>query len=320
MEQKISKLASLFLICFTLSCFACTNEPAASPSDDVSDTNHVEPVVALEPFTGELSLTHNGLVRHYFLHIPANAVSGAPLVMLMHGYGGFAESTMNYTGMNALADEHGFVVCYPQGTSDSLDSPFFQVGYEFHEDNPVDDLDFIKTLVAHLQQAYSLSSENVFATGMSNGGDMSYLLACEASQVFKAIAPVAGTMMQTVYDSCAPTRPIPIFEIHGTDDDVTYYEGDLENADGWGAFLDIPSVVAFWVELHGLTQNETTELPDLDASDGSQVTFIRHSSPDRPEEVWLYRIEAGGHDWPGVWGNMDIQASQEIWNFFSQYL
>ena len=64
---------------------------------------------------------------------------------------------------------------------------------------------------------------------------MSYMLACEASDIFKAIAPVAGCMMEDIYNSCNP-NPIPVLEIHGTNDNVTLWDGDMDNND---CFLEI---------------------------------------------------------------------------------
>ena len=89
----------------------------------------------------------------------------------------------------------------------------FNVGYGFHEDVTVDDVSFVSALVTGLQQEYGFSTDNVFATGMSNGGEMSYVLACDASDLFAAIAPVAGTMMEDKYNSCQPAKALPVFEI-----------------------------------------------------------------------------------------------------------
>ena len=167
----------------------------------------------------------NGEIREYYLHLPSNIVDDAPLVFVFHGYSGSASGIMNYSGLNQIADENGFAVCYPQGLIDDWDYAFWNVGYDWHVDETVDDVGFIISLTQYLLAEYSLSTDNIFSTGMSNGGDMSYLLACEASDVFRAIAPVAGCMMTWIYDSCAPVNPLPVFEIHGTDDNVTWWEG-----------------------------------------------------------------------------------------------
>ena len=139
--------------------------------------------------------SHGGLNREYYLYIPDSLAPNAPLLFVFHGYSGSASGIMNYSGLNQIADDNGFVVCYPQGLIDDWDYSFWNVGYDWHVDETVDDVGFSTFLAQYLQTEYNLSAQNTFSTGMSNGGDMSYLLACQASDVFKAVAPVAGWMM-----------------------------------------------------------------------------------------------------------------------------
>lgn len=311
---------SLFLcVPLTISC-----QPGKiANSDNISDKDTQEDTpdntLPPEPLTDGFMFEHNGLERHFLLHIPDGLDPSPPLVIVMHGYGGTAQEMQNGSGMNQQANTDGFVVVYPQGTKDQWDQHFFNVGYEFHSGQNVDDLSFIIDLVAYLQESYALSPTDVFSTGMSNGGDMSYLLACEGSDTIKAIAPVAGTMMKYIIDDCTPNRQIPVFEIHGTEDDITYWDGDYNNVDGWGAYADIPSIIDFWVSHNGLTELDTTDLEDSQANDNSNIVFHRHWTEGSTTEVWLYRIENGGHDWPGWWGNQDIQTSEALWTFFEKY-
>jgi polyhydroxybutyrate depolymerase len=151
---------------------------------------------------------------------------------------------------------------------------------------------------------------------MSNGGDMSYLLACQASDVFKAVAPVAGCMMAWILTACMPADPIPVFKIHGTADDITYWAGDINNNQGWGPYYDVLTTFNFWVQLNNCTESIVDTLPNTNTSDGSYVVAHKHWN-DNNNQVWLYEVVNGGHDWPGEWGNMDINASEEIWNFFT---
>ena len=294
-----------------LSILACTEEkevptpPAATPT-------------RVEMDNGTQRLTVDGLEREYILYQPADVQQGAPLVVVMHGYTGTAEGIEEYSGMNDLADEHGFVVAYPQGTIDQNGAAFFNVGYAFHDEETVDDVAFVRTIVSTLQDNLGLSTEHVFTTGMSNGGEMSYLLGCQAADVFSAVGSVAGIMMDDFASDCNPVAPIPVLEIHGTDDDISWYNGDYNDLGGWGAYWGITEVIDFWVQHNALEQQESTALPDIDANDGSSVVFERYWSEQNSVEVWLYRVEGGGHDWPGVWGNGDIHASQVVWEFFHQ--
>ena len=255
--------------------------------------------------------------REFILYIPENLEDNASLVFVLHGYTGSAIDIMNYSGMNTVADENGFAVCYPQGVEDNFGNTFFNVGYAFQENETVNDVGFIVSLAEYLQSTYSLSTTNTFATGMSNGGDMSYMLACQASNTFRAIAPVAGAIFEDIYNSCNPVNPIPVFETHGTNDDVTLFEGDPYNNDGWGVYLDIPSTIDYFVNQNNLTTMNVENLPDINENDGSTIESYIYSSTETTNEVWLYKVINGGHDWPGAYGNMDVNISEEIWDFFS---
>ena len=120
------------------------------------------------------SILHNGISRDYILYIPENLPTNAPLVVVSHGYTSSAKTMIAYSGMNKVADAEKFLVVYPQGTKDLRGNNFFNVGYEFHESSKVDDIGFIKTLVAKLTDEYQINPNHIFATGMSNGGDLSY--------------------------------------------------------------------------------------------------------------------------------------------------
>jgi polyhydroxybutyrate depolymerase len=249
-----------------------------------------------EPYNG--SLTHGGVQRQYIVYVPEDVPSSSVgLIVAMHGYSGSAESIMTYSGLNALADEFGFVVAYPQGTEDQQGNAFFNVGYGFHTDSSVDDVGYILTLVEHLVAKHSIDPLRVYATGMSNGGDMSYLLACKAADVFRAIAPVAGTMMVATMNHCTPSRPIPVLAINGTADNVTRYAGDYDDADGWGAYHSVNQVINLWAE-NAIAQAQASAT--LNFADDFSISVDRYSAATGTTQVILYRVEGGGHDWPGA--------------------
>ena len=278
---------------------------------------------------------HEGVEREYIIHVPENLNQDSPIVFVIHGYTGSAEGIAAYTGMNNIAEREGFIAVYPQGTIDSNGNTFFNVGYEFNDDSPINDVSFIRELVRSISQEFNLKRKKAFATGMSNGGDMSYLLACTSSDLFKAVAPVAGVLMKGLKDSCELNSPVPIFEIHGTADKISLFEGDLNNEGGWGAYYDLPSTIDFFAERYQLTNKSVKQMTSKESGADYDIFFERHWADDLEEEVWMYRIEDGRHVWPGIklnwwdnplaWfyfgsGNEDINASEEVWAFFKKYL
>lgn len=261
--------------------------------------------------------TIDGHERTYTVYIPIDIPENAPLVFVLHGYGGDAKSMMEYATMNPLADQHKFAVCYPQGNFGLDEKNSWNAGYS---NDDIDDVKFLSTLAKALQRKYSLSLQNTFCTGMSNGADMSYVLACEAPHIFRAIASVAGCMMESTYRRCMNSIPVPIFEIHGTDDEITLWNGDPYYSEKYGAYLGTENIVKFWAD-HNVCREITQDtLVNKNTADGSYVTTTKYTSVIHNREVWLYTLVNGKHDWPGSWGNMDFIASEAIWSFFSKHL
>ena len=168
------------------------------------------------------TLRSGGVERTYRLHLPANLPDNAPLVIVLHGYGG--DANPEAFGMNATADRHGFAVCYPQGERDSRGKRGWNVGYPSQAEMPIDDVQFLEDLIGHLHRHYGLSRRNVFCTGMSNGGDMCYLLAAQRPDLFAALGPVAGFMSVAILREDKSLQPVPLFEIHGTADPTTRWK------------------------------------------------------------------------------------------------
>lgn len=265
------------------------------------------------------TMMHNGLNRSYIYYAPDKLPDNSPLVVVLHGFTSSAETIMDYSEMNVLAKENNFAVVYPQGTMDADSNTFWNVGYDFHSGILTDDVDYIVKLVEYLQEKHTLSVTNTFLTGMSNGGEMCYLLACRHPEVFSATAPVAGMMLQPFFNDCNSQNPIPVFAVFGTNDDVTDYNGDPNNEDGWGAYPGIPFTIKYWAEAIHYTSMQRDTIQDITKTDSSFVVSETYFNSQNGTEVMFYKVINGGHDWPGAWGNMDIHASKEIWQFFEKY-
>jgi polyhydroxybutyrate depolymerase len=286
--------------------------PIDVTDEDLSNNSLSSSVMVIE--YGEIY--SGGFQRDYIYFKPSSAPENCPLVFVCHGYGGSAQDIMNYSHFNDLAIEYGFAVCYPQGIQDSGGNTFFNVGYDFQNNETVDDVAYLEDLISLFSTDGSVNPEEVFCTGMSNGGDFCYLLACEASESFRGVAPISGMIMQDIMNNCSPSQNVGILEIHGTQDNVTYYNGDYNNQDGWGAYPSIPATIDFFVDLYGLALNSTGNFPNISSNDGSTVSYQKYGVEDECAKVWLYTVSGGGHDWPGAYGNMDIDSSREAWLFF----
>jgi len=245
--------------------------------------------------TADNSFSSGGETRTYRLHVPDGITDDAPLVFVLHGYGGIA-ANLTWTQMSTAADQYGFAVVYPQALKED-GTPRWRSGRS--TDTSID-VDYLTALARFLQSELSLSTEHTFVTGISNGGDMSYRLACEGSDVFKA-----------------PADPPPILEIHGTDDGITLWDGDPDYGDGLEPYLGTLDVIDFWQQQNDCTPMSTETLPDIDTTDGSTVEVIKCTGGTNGNEVWLYKVVGGEHWWPGVSGSMDFDSTETIWSFFS---
>ena len=269
--------------------------------------------------TGQnITFEHDNLDRQYRIHVPNQLSENSPLVMVLHGYGGNNNEMQNNYGWTQLADQEGFVAVFPNGTRDQSNARFWDVNYAFHQNLDVDDDGFLSSLAIYLQGEYGLDPQRTFVTGFSNGAEMCFQLACNESETFTAFAPVIGMMLDTLFESCNPTVVRPIISMNGTADNVTFYNGDPNNTGGWGAYKSIPDTMAFWANLLEVPTITRTFLPDTSPSDGSTVRLDVYTSTDHPRSLWYYLVIGGGHDWPGRSGNMDIDATFEIWKFFSE--
>ncbi|MCH2081325.1 MAG: T9SS type A sorting domain-containing protein [Saprospiraceae bacterium] len=261
---------------------------------------------------------YDGIERSYMQYTPSNLEPNAPLVFNLHGYGSNGTEQMFYSNMNATAEANGFMVIYPNGTNDVNNTPHWNAGLMISQ---TDDVGFLVALAEYLQTEFDLDPERTFSCGMSNGGFMSYHLACNANQTFGAIASVTGTMNQNTFDNCNPGQAVPVLEIHGTADFVVPYLG-APNIPGWGNFIATPDVIDFWVDNNGCGDFTEAELPNTDPNDNSTVSTKIYNDCNGNSKVWLYTINNGGHDWPGAFfgqANQDVNASDVIWEFFSQY-
>jgi len=276
--------------------------------------------------------SYGGLVRKYKVHVSAlyDKDTPAPLLVVLHGMGQKGDDVEGLTGLNNLADEHGFLAVYPDAYQGNWNDARAVPDIPAY-DLDVDDVGFILAVIDRVAANYNVDAARVYAAGMSNGAMMAYRLACEAPGVFAAAAAVAGAMPENLAAACAPSIPIPMVMINGTADPVVPWDGGPIMLDGeeLGVVLSVLDSVALWVTKNGAAQTpEVTLLPDAAPEDGVRVYKEEHAGFGAGAEVVLYRIEGGGHTWPGgavlfqlFLGPIcqDINASSIIWEFCSPY-
>ena len=259
------------------------------------------------------SLRVDGKMRRFVTFLPEGIKEQAPLVVVLHGYGG---SIWRENPMVAAAKRHGFAVCIPQGLRDPKGKPSWNVGYPSQAGWKQDDVKALCRIAQHVQKRHKLSRTNTFLTGMSNGGEMCYLMAFNNKQkTFKAVAPIAGLTMEWMYSQLEAKRPIPVMEVHGTADHTSEWGGDLENKGGWGAYMPVPLAVGYWVAKNRCTHEETERVESL-KKDGHPVIKHRFTGGPTGCDVWLYEVVGAGHKWH----TDDIDTGEEVWSFFSKYV
>ena len=261
-----------------------------------------------------------GATRMHKVYLPANFSDNSPLVLNLHGYTSNAFQQVFYTNMNAVAEENDFVVVFPDGTTDQYGITFWNS--EILGES-VNDLGYLEALIDSMILNYNIDPNRVYMCGMSNGGFMSYYSACELSDRIAAIASVTGTMNNAILDNCNPERALPVLEIHGTADGTVPYNG-ASSTGSFQTMMPIEEVVDFWVNHNNCMLESELELEDISTSDMSTVTHFKYTGGDNGSSVEHYRINEGGHTWPGSIiplpsTNHDIIASEVIWDFFKQY-
>jgi len=270
------------------------------------------------------TIKFNHQERTYILHIPTsyNGSIATPLVLSLHGGGGNAESEMSLTNFNPLADEKGFIVAYPNGNGRLEDKLLTWNGGTccgYAATNNIDDVGFVRAVVAELESAYNIDPNRIYATGLSNGAIMSYRLACEVSDLFAAIGPVSGT--QNI-SRCQPKQPVSIIHFHGTADQHVPYDGGVGDESLVGVdFASVQDSIRFWVK-----QDQCSSAPETQTHDDIQLDT--YSNCSNGSAVELYTIMDGLHAWPGAskpgWIGGDkptqsISATQLIWEFFQTH-
>jgi len=294
-------------------CVPAPDNPAPDPA----------PAPGIPVGTSTGTLTVDGRQRTYRVYRPAALPASAPLVLVLHGAAGTGRQAEESYGWDTEADSGKFLVAYPDGVNRTWHVNADCCGRAAAEN--VDDVAFLTELAGSLGPL--VDNSRIFAAGISNGAMMSYRLACD-TKLLAAIAPVAGTMINT----CADPRPLSVLAIHGTADKTIPYNGGPGKRDneGAGARLPakidgppIPDLMATWRTVDNCAPPATT-------TTGPVTTSTATCTENRAVE--LITIAGAGHQWPGgraapiaqkLLGldapSTALRATPTIWKFFAAH-
>ena len=264
------------------------------------------------------TLFHDGRNRTYLVHLPPSydGSEATPLVVGLHGGLTTAEQMEGYSQLSVKADEAGFIVVYASGTGvDHSWNAGTCCGIAAFLD--VDDVGFMGVLIDTLRADYNIDPQQIFATGISNGGMMCYRIACEAPELFAAIAPIAASLMM---EDCEPAAPLPLIHFHSRQDTRVPYEGGFGEGPSGDIYRPpVDSVIAAFAGHNGCTAGPDT-IFTADSAYG-----VQWAGCDEGADVALYVTLDGGHSWPGgeTLGfpgadppSQAISANDLMWDFF----
>ena len=253
------------------------------------------------------TIQHDGLTREYSIYIPASydGTTNFPLLFNFHGCDDVITNWQTTADIRPIADTANFILVYPQARPDPSDGN--SLNWLPKTPGTFDDVPFISALIDTIASNYQIDQNRIYACGYSLGGDMSFELGCKLSNRIAAIAPVARTMQANPNSFCSPVHPTGVLTILGTDDFISPYGGYP------GYYLSAAATHSYWATHNNC--NATATMSTVSAS-VERYTWSTASGCAYVEEL---KVTGGGHDWPGSFGNMTIDASEEIWQFVSRY-
>ena len=272
------------------------------------------------------SLNVDGQIRSYLKYLPVNLDPSEelPLMLCFHGGSGTAEDQLAVGDLREKADEERFLLVYPQALPDPNDggSTNWQVvtsgDLPYTLPNPHSDLEFVSFLIDEMLGMHNVDPSRVYAMGYSNGGGFVYDLACRLNDKVTGVGAVARTMYAESHGACTVTHPTPVVTILGTNDFISSYGGI--SYEGTLYYQSADATHDLWIAENGLLpEAEVTTLTDLNPSDNTSVELYHWRDEQNCRELAHYKVNGGGHDWPGTFGNMDIVSHDVIWDHLKEF-
>ncbi|MDB4316489.1 T9SS type A sorting domain-containing protein [Cyclobacteriaceae bacterium] len=266
------------------------------------------------------TLTFDSEDREYIIYTPASYDGSVayPLLFAFHGGGGYAADFIQIADFRSIADTANFILVYPQALGDPTDDIPGSPNWIRKNQPAFDDLTFVDALLDTIITGYNVNTTRVYATGYSLGGEFTFELGCRLNNRIAAIGVVARTMGVSAYNNCTPTHSTGVMTVLGTADYNSLYDGVIYQ--GIEYYKSAADMHHYWATQNNCDTNPvTTNVANTNTTDGSTVERSTWSTENGCTYVEELKVIDGGHDWPGSFGNMDIDASAEIWQFVSHY-
>jgi len=272
------------------------------------------------------SIVSSGQKRGYLLFVPTSYDRARPaaLVISLHGAAIWPATQREASQWNRLAEERGFIVVYPSGTTlDGSGTGLLPFRVWLAEPGPTvtADAQFISDLIDSLSSSYNIDSARIYADGLSNGGGMAFALSCTLSHRIAAIGMVAAAHALT-WSWCVDPRPVPVIAFHGAADPVVPYDGAGTSWLNPRPFPNIAWFLARWARRNGCLGKPA------ESAVAADVARREYTGCTGDAAVVLYTIRGGGHQWPGgkpfpAWmagrASRSIDATCLMWAFFEAH-
>ncbi len=277
------------------------------------------------------TINHDGRERSYLLDVPAGLTGPAPVIFVLHGGGGSGQRTRRMTGLHEAGAEHGFVTVYPQGVANHWnDARRSAVVIEKQGMGGADDVGFLRAVAARLVADGIADPARIHALGLSNGGMMTFRLACEAADVFAAFVPVIANLPENAEPDCQPSRPLSMMVMNGTADRLIHWEGGRVAGmfpGDRGRTLGTHRTMEVFGALNGCDEVRRVTPVDIGFDPVVSLDLHRFTGCRDGADLRLYAFSGMGHRWPGAYplseraealmgpAPRNFPMNREVWSF-----
>ncbi len=308
------------------------------PDRPEAQSEQAKEVEAIQPGDQTFTLDVDGLERNYIVHAPPDydKTRPIPIVFVFHGGGTNANWVRRFCGLSSKADRANFLAVFPSGSGARIRRLSWNCpgsgferwtgaeGADADLVRRVDEVAFVRAMIADLSRRGTIDSQRIFASGVSTGAALVYYLAGKMPDEIASIAAIGGPIGT---DSHPPSRPMPVIHFHGTDDNFAPYHGGQGKKSFTGLeFNSVAFTMETWSQFIGCQEQPSVEELPQKTDNSTHVTKSVYAGRD-DSEIVLYTIWGGGHTWPGQDPRMelmgkytqDIQANDLVWDFFSRH-